>query len=448
MNTTRYSLPRRVLAAFMAFAMTLGPLTPGAYAATTVLTDQPLAAKVAAKPNIIYTLDDSGSMQLRYIPDYTSGTNPVNTPARLLPAHQRDARTRRAGRNGHGSVLGPSYDEPMYASEFNRLYYNPNINYEPPVDGAGNQANPRIPERRVRAGIHDVLRDHLQADELGATPAGVGRACRTTCTCCRPRACRRPSTTNTTNLTTKFNARVFCNTDWPATAYAGPATATSVWTEVGDANGENTPPAAGKGADCRINGTEYAALNGAPAIAADYNYPWQKSSGANDPKYFWRNGGNRAIYCMTSAPGWPTSCVAGPQDVRRNHHGHAARAADLRLHGQRAPRCGHLTVTYPPVGCETNPLYQWTWAVGGCVGTIGVECLGVQPDRHHHRHRQERRMPSHVDADRRQRRRLQLRGRGLHAACLPQLRSARHVLDRLGRRGAHLHAALRARTAT
>ena len=32
--------------------------------------------------------------------------------------------------------------------------------------------------------------------------------------------------------------------------------------------------------------------------------------------------------------------------------------------------------SYSPVGCETNPLYQWTWAVGGCVGTIGVECLG------------------------------------------------------------------------
>ena len=145
MNTKRYSLPRRILAAFTAFAMTLGPLTPGAYAATTTLTDQPLAAKVAAKPNIIYTLDDSGSMALRYIPDYTSGTNPVNTP----PGYCRHTNGTTNQACGVGTATVPfwdvSYDEPMYASEFNRLYYNPNINYEPPVDGSGNQANAAFP---------------------------------------------------------------------------------------------------------------------------------------------------------------------------------------------------------------------------------------------------------------------------------------------------------------
>ena len=145
MNTSRHSLPRRAFAAFMALATTLGPLAPGAYAATTTLTDQPLAAKVAAKPNIIYTLDDSGSMQLRYIPDYTSGTNPVNTP----PGYCRHTNGVQNQACGVGTATvpfwDPSYDEPMYASEFNRLYYNPNITYEPPVDGAGNQANLAFP---------------------------------------------------------------------------------------------------------------------------------------------------------------------------------------------------------------------------------------------------------------------------------------------------------------
>ena len=372
MNTTRYSLPRRVLAAFTAFAMTLGPLTPGAYAATTTLTDQPLAAKVAAKPNIIYTLDDSGSMQLRYIPDYTSGTNPVNTP----PGYCRHTNGTTNQACGVGTATFPSgtssYAEPMYASEFNRLYYNPNINYEPPVDGSGNQANTAFPNGACGPGFTTSCATTYKMMNSANTLAWVRVP--NDMYLLAPASLPPPTTTNTTNLTAKFNARVFCNTDWPAAAYSGPATATSVWTEVGDANGENSPPSGAKGADCRINGTEYAAVNGAPAIAAGYNYPWQKSSGADDPKYFWRNGGNRAIYCKTSAPGWPTSCVPGPQTC----------AGTITVTPPVAQTCVFTSnatttgapYTYNPVGCETNPLYQWTWAVGGCVGTIGVECLG------------------------------------------------------------------------
>ena len=69
--------------------MAFVPIGPGAYAATTTLTDQPIAAKVAAKPNIIFTLDDSGSMSLNYSPDFVWAQSRVNYAARLLPQHQR-----------------------------------------------------------------------------------------------------------------------------------------------------------------------------------------------------------------------------------------------------------------------------------------------------------------------------------------------------------------------
>ncbi|MEO8136507.1 MAG: hypothetical protein ABI831_21335, partial [Betaproteobacteria bacterium] len=58
--------------------MTFGPVT-AAYGAPTPLADIPIASKITAKPNIVYTLDDSGSMQYNYLPDYiTSAAANIN----------------------------------------------------------------------------------------------------------------------------------------------------------------------------------------------------------------------------------------------------------------------------------------------------------------------------------------------------------------------------------
>lgn len=59
----------RALTAFLTWAMVIGPVT-SAYGAATPLADIPIAAKVSAKPNIVFTLDDSGSMQYNYLPDF------------------------------------------------------------------------------------------------------------------------------------------------------------------------------------------------------------------------------------------------------------------------------------------------------------------------------------------------------------------------------------------
>ena len=53
----------RALCALLAFAMTFAPVT-AAYGAPTPLADIPIAAKITAKPNVIYTLDqDRGEYQ-------------------------------------------------------------------------------------------------------------------------------------------------------------------------------------------------------------------------------------------------------------------------------------------------------------------------------------------------------------------------------------------------
>ncbi|MCC7326109.1 MAG: hypothetical protein IT521_04825 [Burkholderiales bacterium] len=74
-STPTRSTATRFLATLLAWTFIFGQTVQGAYAVTTPLADVPIAAKVAAKPNIVYTLDDSGSMQYNYLPDYLTSTS-------------------------------------------------------------------------------------------------------------------------------------------------------------------------------------------------------------------------------------------------------------------------------------------------------------------------------------------------------------------------------------
>ncbi len=358
MNTTPTSPARRAIAALVALALSIGPLAPGAYAAQTVLTDQPIAAKVAAKPNIIYTLDDSGSMTLNYIPDYVSGTNPVNTP----PGYCRHPNGTTVTACNTDYLRG--LDEPMFASEFNRLYYNPNVNYEPPVDGAGNQATAAAPNGAPAASAYRMQ-----------TAANT-----TNWTVVRNDPYLAP-TGSATNVAAKVLTRVMCNTDWPRDTSVNADDANSGWAEVGDtANGEYTATA---GRDCRINGTAYDALDGAPAVSGDYNYPYFRNSGSvDDPKYFYRSRyyssshRYRNLWCKTNGAGWPQSCVNTTTCVNPPVTITPSVPQTCVFTGNRTSS-NQPPYTYSPAGCNTNPLYQWTWATSttDCVGTIGVECL-------------------------------------------------------------------------
>lgn len=94
-------------------------LTP-ALAAETKLADVPLAnaSTVAVLPNIYFILDDSGSMDWNFMPDYVSSGNYCrSTGASLTNCN--------AG------------DPPYYLSAFNRVFYNPLINYTPPINADG-----------------------------------------------------------------------------------------------------------------------------------------------------------------------------------------------------------------------------------------------------------------------------------------------------------------------
>ena len=62
--------PMRMLAGILTWLLVVGQVLQLVYAVLTPLGDVPAASKVAAKPNIVYTLDDSGSMQYNYLPDF------------------------------------------------------------------------------------------------------------------------------------------------------------------------------------------------------------------------------------------------------------------------------------------------------------------------------------------------------------------------------------------
>lgn len=197
---------------------------------------------------------------------------------------------------------------PLHAAGFNRLAYNPAVTYTAPkiADGtpltnSGTDTNGNYASSTLRWGTPSVDRDPYSTFETAAGVTPMWAA------------------TVKDNLSIKVGVQLYCNTDWPTLVNdpnwpSGPNGATAL--DVGDSNGQYR---AGSGAWCRINGTKYdaSAASGAPAADADYNYPWQSSNGTVDAKFFYRQLGNKVLWCDTTSPYYPkntaqiTGCVGG-----------------------------------------------------------------------------------------------------------------------------------------
>ena len=142
----KYAFFKRQQGIALFLALFHAALSPLSQAATTDLASEPLAnvaGTVAVKPNIMFLLDDSGSMMQQYTPDYVSERwgeqaasdmhcrNSADTQVRVTPGL--------VNTDANGSrdlcVLG---DPPYMSPDFNKQYYNPAISYTPPVDYLGN----------------------------------------------------------------------------------------------------------------------------------------------------------------------------------------------------------------------------------------------------------------------------------------------------------------------
>ena len=312
----------RILAGILTWALVAGQVMQPVYAVLTPLADVPIAAKVAAKPNIVYTLDDSGSMQLSYIPEFVVGNYCRN------------------GSTAAACAAIPLYNSafthpPVMAADFNHLAYNPDVTYQPPLkadgtpmtysigtvtDANGNQIN-----------LTSVQRDPYLAaatlDPLGVAAVGDG-----------------------SNVTVPL----FCNSDWPLDTTIG-------------TKGQYQ---ASKGADCRINGTRYDAFpNGAPAVSADYNYPWQPTVAPANAQYFWQRTA-KTLWCDKTNTGWPQTCTA---------NGTYSCSVGVPTGGTSSPQTcyfqsnqtGCTSTVWAPAGCNlTTGIYTGY----GCTGTECLSC--------------------------------------------------------------------------
>lgn len=153
---------KRALACLLSALMTVsGPVS----AALTEISNEPLAQPASSvKPNIMLILDDSGSMESQFTPDYLGrrfgGSNALCFDA---------------GDDSSGTITGgldncQAGDVPLMTPDINTQYYNPEIRYFPPVnfDGtskdsmtAANTSNwTAVPTDGVSpAGVNDYRRD-------------------------------------------------------------------------------------------------------------------------------------------------------------------------------------------------------------------------------------------------------------------------------------------------
>ncbi len=361
-KTTFKRFVRQTLVGLVSIGLVLGPLADAARAQTP-LADIPIASKVTAKPNIVYTLDDSGSMQFGYLPDWviagaaTTSVTKITRAAATATVQVASTAALSVGQwviiaganqpeyNGEFQIvsipngttftitivgapvspatgtityaIGSAYcrggtstaacsvgalstfnSPPFYAADFNHLAYDPNVNYQPPVNYDGSPRTHTIGSDTDAAG-NQAFFANVQSDPFNSVNTHV-------------------------NLTAKVAVPLFCNTDWPITK-GGPASSLTI-ADIGDANGENSPPVAGVGDWCRINGTEYtaSAASSAPAVTYAngnvlYDYPYKSSSGATGTQYFftWPNQANKVLYCDKTSPYWPrvqgaiTGCTLG-----------------------------------------------------------------------------------------------------------------------------------------
>ncbi|MFL9709568.1 pilus assembly protein [Methylobacillus sp. Pita1] len=107
-----------------------------ANAAVTDISSNPLstASGTVVRPNVMFVLDDSGSMNFNFMPDYV-GYSQHNYKCRK----GQNGRTNSGNGRCEGAVtdgqnkITEGGDPPVYSHYFNAIYYNPNVSYTPPV---------------------------------------------------------------------------------------------------------------------------------------------------------------------------------------------------------------------------------------------------------------------------------------------------------------------------
>ncbi len=238
MKNSRATIYRRLQAVLLSSALMLPSFGVHGATITPTLAEVPLQGLNPVKPNIMFTLDDSGSMAWDFMPDYAQpGT--ANVAGTVL--HCRDKRE-----CGSSSALDP----PLRSSAYNGIYYDPETNYT-----AGVRSDGTALPCEGSDGACGSPWTAVYSDGFASYPAS--------------------NRGGSINLTTNYPDTVWCNTTKTPTS-------NQIHTAITPALGGT-----GTGTDCRLNGIPYPvdgnSPNLSPAITAGHNYPNAKSptTGAN-----------------------------------------------------------------------------------------------------------------------------------------------------------------------
>lgn len=187
----------------------------------TDLADGPLANATTAAilPNIMFDLDNSGSMAWDYMPDYVRYTSPGEF-----------VKWCRGVDGSNTLVLCEPGDPPFFASGFNSLYYNPTVTYSWPVNADGSR-KPDWANRTAYTDFTTVASDGYGIqnidDSSRRTPYQNN---------CRTGSCPVIDKVATTNLVTGYPERVWClsNNDTPPSANCKSALENNAYTYPND----------------------------------------------------------------------------------------------------------------------------------------------------------------------------------------------------------------------
>lgn len=170
------------------------------------------------RPNMMFILDNSGSMDFSFMPDYVGysngdASNPSNKCRRYRTSFGTS--TTCAGARDDGNALTEGGDPPVFSPQFNTIYYNPEIRYAPPVSPCDpSQTLPGMTAGNTSNWTAVAVQGHQINDTCGQT-------------------------SGTTNLVTGYPERIYCNS-----------------------SSTNTM------SDCRRNGIDVSTL-----YVGDYDYP-------------------------------------------------------------------------------------------------------------------------------------------------------------------------------
>jgi Tfp pilus tip-associated adhesin PilY1 len=194
-----------------------------ARAEVTDISDVPLANSPsdAVRPNLMYILDDSGSMAWDYMPDnvFKTTTNYVANNCKTCSSSSCTINARQcASLSGNIADWG---EPPYFSAQFNQIYYNPNITYNPALTSAGVSMGNVLPT----AAYTDMFMNTKYANLITGSPAVAPDVYY--CDTASPSSTRLTQSnhcTQVTNLTTAYPEIYYCNTSTPTTANLSDAT--------------------------------------------------------------------------------------------------------------------------------------------------------------------------------------------------------------------------------